>query len=77
MRVSLAVDGDQAQVVVEDDGRGFDPAPLPGGDAQTFGLHIMRERAEEVEGTLEVLSAPGQGTRIAVRVPLHKRKDRQ
>ena len=75
--VRLAVDGDRAQVEVEDDGRGFDPAPLLGGDAQTFGLDIMRERAEEVEGSLEVLSAPGQGTRIAVRVPLHKRKDRQ
>jgi len=74
--VRFAADGNQAQVVVEDDGRGFDPALLPTGDAQAFGLKIMRERAEEVEGSLEVLSAPGQGTRIAVRVPLCRGKDR-
>jgi len=77
VRVRFAVDGDHAQVEVEDNGLGFDPALLPPGDAQTFGLDIMRERAEEVKGSIKVLSAPGQGTRIAMRVPLHKRKDRR
>jgi PAS domain S-box-containing protein len=72
VRVSLAVDGDQARVAVEDNGRGFDPAGVPAGDAQTFGLHIIRERVEEIEGTLQVLSAPGQGTQVVVRVPLRK-----
>lgn len=75
VRVRFAMDGDHALVVIEDNGRGFDPALLPGGDAQTFGLGIMRERAEEIEGDLEVLSAPGQGTRITVRVPLQNGKD--
>ncbi len=77
VRVSLALDDGQVRVMVEDDGRGFDMTQLPAGNAQTFGLHIMRERAAEVEGTLQVLSAPGQGTQITVRVPLHKRKDSQ
>jgi len=77
VRVRFAVDGDRAQVTVEDNGRGFDPALVPGGDAQTFGLRIMRERAEEIEGGLEVLSAPGQGTRITAWVPLQSGKDRR
>ncbi len=77
VRVRFAIDGDHALVLIEDNGRGFDPALLPGGDAQTFGLRIMRERAEEVEGNIEVLSAPGEGTQIAVRVPLSNGKDSQ
>jgi PAS domain S-box-containing protein len=77
VRVSLAIGDGRVQVMVEDDGRGFDPARLPADDAQNFGLDIMRERAEEVEGSLEVLSAPGQGTRITVRAPLSIRKDRR
>ena len=75
--VRLAIDDHRAEVVVEDNGRGFDPELLPAGDAQTFGLKIMRERAEEIEGSLEVLSTPGQGTRICVQVPLLQRKNRR
>jgi signal transduction histidine kinase len=70
VRVNLTVDADQAEVVIEDDGRGFDPVQLAVGDRQHFGVGIMRERAEEIGGTLEVQSAPEQGTRVIVRVPL-------
>jgi signal transduction histidine kinase len=45
---------------VSDNGRGFDcPPPVNG-----VGLPGMGERALEIGWTLEVLSAPGQGTRI-------------
>ena len=57
----LAVDGG-ATLTVSDDGRGFDPAAVPSGH---MGLHIMRERLERVAGTLEVDSAPGEGTTIS------------
>jgi PAS domain S-box-containing protein len=72
VQVSFTIECDQVQIVVEDNGRGFDPARLDEGQAQAFGLRIMRERAEEIEGTLQVLSTPGQGARVVVRVPLHK-----
>jgi len=54
---------------VSDDGDGF-PAgqPLPTGH---FGLLDMRERAQSMGSHLRVESEPGQGTRIAVEVPLH------
>lgn len=77
VRVSFTVHSDQAQVMVKDNGQGFDLALLPADDAQAFGLSIMRERAEEVEGSFEMLSTPGQGTQISVRVPLCKREDRR
>jgi PAS domain S-box-containing protein len=76
VQVSFAVQGDQAQVTVEDDGRGFDPTTLGDGtqysvrNSQHFGLRIMRERAEAVGGGLQVYSAPGQGTKVIVQIPL-------
>jgi len=55
--------------IVSDDGRGFDPQTAPGVDQKRFGLSIMRERAEQVGGRLEVRSAAGQGTRVLIHVP--------
>jgi PAS domain S-box-containing protein len=52
---------------VVDDGRGFDVSNSPPGH---FGLRSMRERAEGLNGALELESAPGEGTRITVRIPL-------
>jgi signal transduction histidine kinase len=53
---------------VEDDGRGFDVAEaLARG---RLGLLGMRERAEMLGGSLEVDSRPGEGTTVAITVPL-------
>ncbi len=54
---------------VEDDGHGF-PTDQPG-DAkqQSYGLQIMRERAESVGGSLNLDSKPGKGTRVTVCIP--------
>jgi signal transduction histidine kinase len=55
-----------AVLVVEDDGRGFDPdAPVSG-----LGLAGMRERVGLVGGRLKVETAEGSGTTIAAEVPL-------
>jgi signal transduction histidine kinase len=54
-------------LAVRDNGQGFDPHRKRDG----FGLHIMGERAELVGGTLEIDSAPGRGTQIAVDLPTH------
>ncbi|MBI3173790.1 MAG: response regulator [Chloroflexi bacterium] len=55
--------------IVSDDGRGFDPQHAPGVGEKRFGLSIMRERAEQVGGRLEIRSAAGQGTRVLIHVP--------
>lgn len=59
-----------AETVIEDDGAGFDPALLEREPGQRFGLSFMRERAEEVGGTVHVHSAPGAGTRVIISIPL-------
>jgi two-component system nitrate/nitrite sensor histidine kinase NarX len=62
-----AVDG---VVVLEvmDDGHGFDPGRLEEALDHGFGLASMRERVEQIGGTLAVHTAPGQGTRVEVRL---------
>jgi len=62
-------DAAAVELVVADDGRGFDPDHLPGG-SKGLGLGIMRERAETVGAMLQIHSQAGQGTRIAVRWPM-------
>ncbi|MCX4722849.1 sensor histidine kinase [Streptomyces sp. NPDC090052] len=56
---------------VVDDGSGFDPllAGTASGDGG-FGLPAMRSRVESLGGTFAVESTPGQGTAIAVTLPL-------
>jgi signal transduction histidine kinase len=64
-------DDDVLALCVEDNGRGFDPAALPGPDA--FGRHMgvanMRDRAAALGGTMSIESVDPSGTRIIVRVP--------
>lgn len=55
---------DAVLLIVEDDGRGFEPGGLHAG----FGLVGMRERAALVGASLEIESAPGQGTTVLVRI---------
>ncbi|HJW12435.1 MAG TPA: PAS domain-containing sensor histidine kinase [Albitalea sp.] len=64
---SLRVDADCLRFELRDDGCGFDPA-APGGNA--LGLLSMSERAREIGGELQVVSAPGQGTRLMLTAPL-------
>ncbi|MFF5706110.1 sensor histidine kinase [Streptomyces sp. NPDC012794] len=54
---------------VVDDGRGFDPAGAASGGGG-FGLPAMRARAESLGGLFTVESDPGQGTAVAVTLPL-------
>ena len=67
VRVVLQRLGDQAQVQVEDDGCGFDPAQLrPGG----HGLAGMRFRIQSCGGEFRLKSSPGHGTQLNARLPI-------
>jgi two-component system sensor histidine kinase DegS len=57
------------RVLVHDDGVGFDPTQASEG-RRTLGLTSMRERAQAVGASLEVSSAPGNGTTVALTLPL-------
>ena len=58
----LAFEEGQVSLVIQDDGRGFDPA-CPGAG---FGLRGIRERAAAIGGGVDIESRPGAGTRVRV-----------
>jgi two-component system sensor histidine kinase DegS len=66
-KVAIGLEGDD--LVIEDNGRGFDLMRLASGKSRNFGLQFMRERAELFGGQLQIESRQGEGTRILLRLP--------
>lgn len=59
------------ELSIADDGKGFfAAAPEDERPYRSHGLASMHERAGELGGSLSIATAPGQGTRVLVRVPL-------
>jgi signal transduction histidine kinase len=56
---------DSIALVIEDDGIGFVQRPDSGG----FGISGMRRRAESIDGTLDLETFPGGGTRVRAQAP--------
>jgi signal transduction histidine kinase len=72
LTVTLRQEDDRLHLVVRDDGVGFDVGAQRQQAVQgaSLGLLSMEERATLVEGTLELRSAPGQGTEVHAWFPL-------
>lgn len=71
-RVSLGPDGaDRLRIMVSDEGAGFDLERLDSGPDQEggFGLFSIRERITLIGGSLEIETAPGQGSRFTLVFP--------
>jgi two-component system, NarL family, sensor kinase len=64
--IELLITPDGLELVIADDGCGFDPAQTP---PQRFGLVGMNERVRLLGGEMQLHTEPGAGTRIAVTVP--------
>jgi signal transduction histidine kinase len=73
VHVEIRVAGGQVFLGVRDRGAGFVPGPLPG---RGLGILGMRERAELLNGTFAVKSAPGMGTQIEVTIPIPHPEDK-
>jgi PAS domain S-box-containing protein len=67
VRLSFERADGQVCIRIQDNGRGFDPSRAAG--EGHFGLRFMRERAEELGGSLRVDTAPGKGTCVTIEVP--------
>lgn len=73
IRMTLDVDIDEVRAVLEDDGIGFDPLIAldpEQGDSDVQVLNDLRERIELVEGTLQVFSEEGTGSRFEINLPI-------
>jgi PAS domain S-box-containing protein len=80
-RLSIGMKSEDGQVtfVVADNGKGFNVAEVLGRDhtRRGMGLMAMKERARMMGGTLEISSQEGEGTRIALLIPITDRKAAQ
>lgn len=80
--VTLSYMDDMVVLDVQDNGLGFDPAKDPMSPADHiesgYGLTAMRERIEQLGGTLLVESAPSEGTTLVVEIliPAGEQKSR-
>jgi signal transduction histidine kinase len=75
--VSMACLGQALQIVVEDDGIGFDTesADNPPGHGGGFGLFSIAVRMSDMGGSLELLSAPGKGCKAILTAPLEPARE--
>jgi signal transduction histidine kinase len=58
------------ELCIVDDGKGFQPTTID--HAVGHGLANMRARAEELDGSYNIVSAPGEGTKITLVFPSSK-----
>ena len=70
IRIAGCIDDGNVLFSVRDNGCGFDLAAAPGIREGHFGLQGIRERIEALEGTVEIESRRGHGTKVAMSIPL-------
>lgn len=68
--VTLTWEPDGLMLDITDDGRGFDLDEQPDAANGGFGLSALRARVRDLQGTIGVESELGEGTAIAIRLPL-------
>jgi two-component system, NarL family, sensor kinase len=69
--VQLAVDPQQIKLIVDDDGRGFEPDNVP---KDRYGLIGLNERVKLLGGSLQLCSSPGKGTWVEAVIPLEPKQ---
>jgi signal transduction histidine kinase len=70
LQLTLSYSGDQVELVVEDNGCGFDYRP----EAAGFGILGMQKHARDVGAVLDIASSPESGTRVSVRAALQQER---
>lgn len=68
VRIALRARRGRISLIIEDDGRGFEPGRVSGA-FHGYGLHSMRRRALLMGGRFRLRTAPGKGTRVEITVP--------
>ena len=71
-QIRLAIAGDVLVLSIQDDGVGFNPWQLNIDHPPHFGLQTMHERAELAGAELSLVSEPGVGTTVTLRLRLEK-----
>jgi signal transduction histidine kinase len=79
VRIELSIVDGEARLVIQDNGRGFNPDEIPSqsDSSRHFGLIGMGERARLLGGQLTIASATGEGTQIEIRAPMAHAKNQE
>ncbi|MBQ9015582.1 MAG: histidine kinase [Firmicutes bacterium] len=74
IRISTGRSGGYHEIVIADNGEGFDLQRLDGQEGLHLGIRNVRERIEKMcGGSLQIQSAPDDGTTVVIRIPEEKR----
>jgi signal transduction histidine kinase len=68
LTISTRQESQDFQIIIVDDGKGFDPAAL--GEHSGLGLRNMIQRARQLNGHIDIESAPDAGTKLTITVPV-------
>lgn len=60
------------KLVIEDNGRGFEPenSRVGGARGEHMGLNIIRQRVSLIDGEMKIISKPGRGTSLRIKIPV-------
>ncbi len=72
VELTLNNTGDEMEMIVKDNGKGFNLEELEKYTPGYHGLNIIKERAEGLGGNLLITTAPGQGTEVKINLPAEK-----
>jgi len=72
VELTLSNSGDEVEMIVKDDGKGFKLEELEKHTPGYHGLTIIKERAEGLGGHVLITTAPGQGTEVKINLPAEK-----
>jgi two-component system sensor histidine kinase DegS len=70
--VKLEDTGDTLTLVIKDNGLGFDTGAAEMEAGESYGIIGMKERVELLGGEIDILSAPGAGTQVIIKVPVEE-----
>ncbi len=70
VKIVFKQENHRALITIADDGTGFDPGQLKLEEGRHFGLGFMRERMEQIGGSLIIDSRLGAGTVVKLEAPL-------
>src|SRR5574341_957236 len=73
--VTLEQFDEHARITISDSGKGFDAAAIMNDPQAAHGLLIIQDRLDLVSGSMEVISKPGEGTRVVVEIPMGRSSD--
>ena len=72
VEVKLENTGEVVEMIIKDNGQGFNLSDLENSPPGYHGLKVIEERAEGLGGSVHISTAPGEGTAVMVSLPLEK-----